>query len=315
MSTDAAHRGIVSKISEGICACEYQNVYQDWLLAAAYSNEDFPNGIADRKYLDIDGLFGDRPVAVQGSAAHSMLLNTEALRRAGYDIENEPDTHGAKFFRRPDGSLTGELAEAAMTKAALAIPKPNLAHVRRTLKHAIRLAHKAGVTSMQEASANTQLLHALSEMEMLGSLNLDINAHIVYDCEWLASEPKDSLDQLLDAAEQYYSKHVDTRFVKIMLDGVPLPPLFTHAGIDEHGHVDQSKIATQDVVDAVLKFDQLGRTVKIHCTGHGSTRLALDAIEAARKVNPHGPRHEIAHNSGVHEGTRQQFSSFRGNEC
>jgi hypothetical protein len=30
--------------------------------------------------------------------------------------------------------------------------------------------------------------------------------------------------------------------------------------------------------------------------------MALDAIEAARKSNPGGPRHEIAHNSGVNDG-------------
>ncbi|KAH7088427.1 putative exoenzymes regulatory protein aepA precursor [Paraphoma chrysanthemicola] len=296
---DATHLDIASQIKHGCCACEYINVYQNWILAAAYNNQGFPDGIADRKYLD--EIFPDTPVVIQGGAGHSSLLNTEALKRAGYDVENEPDTHAAKFFRREDGSLTGELGESAMSKSALAIPKPSPAHVKRTLKHAIHLAHKAGVTSTQEASTNTQLLQALSEMEKEGSLNLDISAHIVYGCEWLASESKDSLNQLLDAADRFKSKHVDTHFVKIMLDGVPLPPLYTHAGLDEHGHVDQTRITTPDVAAAVSKFDKLGRTVKIHCTGHGSTRLALDAIEAARKENPHGPRHEIAHNSGVHK--------------
>ncbi|KAF2033665.1 amidohydrolase-like protein 3 [Setomelanomma holmii] len=278
---DATHLDIASKIQQGSCACEYINVYQDWILAAAYNNECFPNGVADRKYLD--ALFPDRPVVVQGGAAYSMLLNTEALKRAGYDIENEPDTHAAKL---------------------------SPAHVERTLKHAIGLAHKAGVTSTQEASSNTQLLTALSELEKEGDLKLDVSTHVVYGCAWLASESKDSLNQLLDAVDHFKSKHVDTRFVKIVLDGVPLPPLLTHAGLGEHGHVDQSKIVTEDVADAVLKFDQLGCTVKIHCTGHGSTRLAFDAIEAARKVNPTGPRHEIAHNSGVHDDGYKRYAPF-----
>lgn len=298
---DASHLDIASKVKQGSCACEYINVYQDWILGAAYNNQGFPEGAADRKYLD--DLFPDTPVAIRGGAAHSVLLNTVALERAGYDIQNESDVHGAKFFRRPDGSLTGELAEAAMNKAALSIPFPDRAHIRRALKHAIRLAHKAGVTSTQEASANTHLLQALTDMEKEGSLNLDIHTHIVYGCEWLASESNDSLTQLLDAAEHFKSKHIDTRFVKIMLDGVPLPPLFTHAGLDQHGHCNHSNIMTPDVADAVLKFDQQGRTVKIHCTGQGATRLALDAIQAAREANPNGPRHEIAHNNGVSDGT------------
>jgi predicted amidohydrolase YtcJ len=194
------------------------------------------------------------------------------------------------------------LAEAAMAKTTLATLMPDRAHIERALKHAIRIAHKAGVKSMLEASTNTKLLQALQEMEEKGSLNLDIHTHIVYGCEWLASKSKDSVNQLLSIADSFKSKHVDTGFVEIMLDGVPLPPHFTHAGLGEHGHIDSSKIATPDVAEAILKLDQAGRTVKIHCTGQGATRLALDAIEAARKQNPGGPRHEIAHNCAVHDG-------------
>ncbi|KAF2856101.1 amidohydrolase-like protein 3 [Plenodomus tracheiphilus IPT5] len=303
---DATHLDIASKVKEGSCACEYINAYQDWVLAAAYNNQGFPDGVADRKYLD--ELYPDTPVAVHGGAAHSMLLNTVALQRAGYDIENEKDIHAGKFFRRADGSLTGEMAETAMTKAALAIPMPDHAHVKRVLKHAIHLAHKAGVTSTQEASSNTALLQALGEMEKEGSLKLDISTHIVYGCEWLGSESKDGLNQLLDTAEHFRSKHVDTRFVKIMLDGVPLAPLYTHSGLDEHGCPDHNMIVTPDVADAVLQFDKQGKTVKIHCTGQGSTRLALNAIEAARKANPRGPRHEIAHNSGVNDEDFKRYS-------
>jgi predicted amidohydrolase YtcJ len=302
---DATHLNIAEKVKHGSCACEYMNAYQDWILASAYNNQGFPDGVADRKYLD--KLFPDRPVIISGGAAHAMLLNTAALVHAGYNVENEPDTHGAKFFRRPDGSLTGELAESAMAKAALSIPTPSRAHVKRALKHAIRLAHRAGVTSTQEASSNTILLQVLGEMEREGSLHLDISTHIVHENEWLASEGKESLQQLLEVAEQHASKHVDTRFVKIMMDGVPLPPLFTHAGLDGQGDIDHSMIVPQNVTDAIVRYDKRGLTIKIHCTGAGATRHALNAIESARKANPDGPRHEIAHNSGVHNGENMAF--------
>lgn len=295
---NTTHLNIAENVKRGSCACEYINVYQDWILAGAYNNDNFPDMKADRQYLD--KMFPNRPVIVQGGAGHSMLLNTAALERAGYDLENEPDALGAKFYRRPDGSLTGELGENAVTKAALSVPRPGRAHIKRILKHAVQIAHRAGVTSTQEASSNTLLLEALSEMEKEGSLNMDISTHIVYGPEWLACEKKESLVRLLDTAEQFKSKHVDTRFVKIILDGVPLPPLFTHAAFDDHGHVNLTNIQVEDIADAVLEYDKRGMTIKIHCTGQGATRMALDAIESARKQNPGGPRHEIAHNSGVH---------------
>ncbi|KAF2687320.1 amidohydrolase 3 [Lentithecium fluviatile CBS 122367] len=303
---DSTSENIASRIKEGSCRCEYINSYQDWIMANAYNNEGFPKGLADRKYLD--KLFPDTPVVVLGGAGHSKLLNTEALKRAGYSLTDEPDVQGSKFFRREDGTLTGELGETAMTKAAIAMPSPSVTHTKRVLEKAIHVAHKAGVTSCQEASANTLLLHALRELDAENRLKMDIATHIVYGPEFVAHESAATLHPLLDDAQKFKSKHVDTRFVKIILDGVPLLPLLTHCTLDEHGNADQSKIFVEDVRDAVLKYDKKGMTVKIHCTGQGATRMALDAIEAARRVNPNGPRHEIAHCSGVHEDEYPRFS-------
>jgi predicted amidohydrolase YtcJ len=297
---DHTHENIAQHIKDGSCACHYINTYQDWIMANMYFNGGFPDGVADRKYLD--DLFPDTPVVVLGGGAHSRLLNTAALKRAGYDIENEPDVQGAKFFRRPDGSLTGEIAEHAMNKVALSIPFPGLAHIKRVLKYAIRMAHKAGVTSCQEASSNTLIMNALKELEEEGSLDMDIATHIVYAPETVAHERQESLLKLLDQADAYKSRHVNTRFVKIIMDGVPLPPLYTHCELDQDGKPNMDKILVQDFADAIAKYDERGMTVKIHCAGRGSTRLSLDAIEMAREKNPNGPRHEIAHSSSVHDG-------------
>ena len=96
------------------------------------------------------------------------------------------------------------------------------------------------------------------------------------------------------------------------MDGVPLPPLFTHAGLNECGDIDHSMIVPENIADAVLKYDRKGLTIKIHCTGTGATRHALNTIEASRKINADGPRHEIAHNSGVHDGKNPCITSING---
>ncbi|KAF2878555.1 amidohydrolase 3 [Massariosphaeria phaeospora] len=306
---DTTATNIAQKIKDAGCKCHYVNTYQDWIMANVYNNEGFPNGVADRK--DLDEMFPDIPVVVSGGAGHSKLLNTKALERAGYDIENEKDVHGGKFFRREDGSLTGELGETAMTKAALALPFPGLNHIKRVLKYAIVVAHRSGVTSCQEASSNTLLLRALKELDEEGKLDLDISTHIVYGPEYIAHESASTLHKLLDETEKFKSKHVDTRFVKIILDGVPLPPLYTHCGLDDHGVPDKSKIVVEDVKEAICKYDERGMTVRVHCTGHGSTRTALDGIEMARKKNPDGPRHEIAHCSGVHDDDFSRYAPLR----
>ncbi|KAH8726761.1 amidohydrolase 3 [Phaeosphaeriaceae sp. PMI808] len=293
------------RIKEANCQCEILNAYQNFVLANIYNNSGFPDGKADRKFLD--EAFPDRPVVVVGGAGHARLLNTKALEQAGYDLQNEPDVQGGKFFRRDDGSLTGEIVDAAFNKGAKAITFPALPTVKRALQVAIRAAHKVGVTSLQEASSNTQLIHALRELEAENQLKMNFHPHITYGPEWAASESQQSLVSLLDSAHTFKSKHVNPRFVKIILDGVPAVPLMTQSSLDGNGKPDMNNIQVPDVAEAVLKYDKMGMTVKIHATGDGATRLALDAIEQARKNNPNGPRHEIAHNNAVHPDDYKRY--------
>ncbi|KAI7973284.1 hypothetical protein EIK77_000632 [Talaromyces pinophilus] len=292
LAGDTTMENIGTRIQQGQqCACAYQHAFQDWIVGNTFSIPDF-----DRAALDTD--FPDIPIMIQGGAGHSAFLNTAGLKKAGYDVDNEPDVKGAVFRRRPDGSLTGELGELAMNKAMLAKGNPNMAHAKRAITEAIRRLHRVGVTSCQEAATNTVILHALRELDRDNALKLDVAAHSVYAPEFLANERQSSLKLLIDEAPKLATKHVHTSFVKIMLDGVPLPPLFSSAGIDSDGNIEQDKILVNDVVEAVKQFDQRGMTVKLHATGPGSTRLAFEAIEAAREANPTSnrrTRHEIAH--------------------
>lgn len=297
LAGDTTVENIGTRLQEGQCACAYQHAFQDWIIGNTFAIPDF-----DRASLDKD--FPDTPIMIQGGAGHSAFLNTAGLRKAGYDVDNEPNFKGAKFGRRPNGSLTGELGELAMNKAMLAKGNPNMAHAKRAITEAIQRLHRVGVTSCQEAATNTVILHALRELDRDNALKLDIAAHSVYAPEFLANERQSSLKLLIDEAPKLATKHVRTSFVKILLDGVPLPPLFSCAGIDGDGNIEQDEILVEDVVEAVKEFDQRGMTVKLHATGRGSTRLAFEAIEAARKANTTNSRtrHEIAHCNGIHPG-------------
>ncbi|OKL56880.1 hypothetical protein UA08_08028 [Talaromyces atroroseus] len=295
------------RLEDGQCTCAYQHAFQDWVVGNTFTIPNFDRSSLDQR-------FPDTPVIIQGGAGHSAFLNTAGLLKAGYQVDNEPDVKGAKFSRRPDGSLTGELGELAMNKAMLSKGNPNLAHAKRAIKAALRCLHQAGVTSCQEAATNSVILDALRELDLEeNALKMDIAAHSVYAPEFLANERQSSLKELIDRAPGLATKHVQTNFVKILLDGVPLPPLFSSAGLDSEGNIEQHKILVDDVVEAVKRFDERGLTIKIHATGHGSTRLALDAIKTARTGNQHDQaqgiiKHEIAHCNGIHPNDLDLFT-------
>ncbi|KAM5528657.1 amidohydrolase family protein [Fusarium oxysporum f. sp. phaseoli] len=248
----------------------------------------------DRSILDKD--YPDTPIVLLGVGYHDWFTNTAALQRAGYNVEQgEEDLVGGKHELRQDGSLTGELKDQAGNRLMAALPKPAAAHVKRVVQRAILEMHRHGVTSCQDASSTEMLLSALSELEAENNLKMQFATHCLYKNEWLTGEIEVPADKLILNADKYRSRHVDTRFVKMMMDGACTPALMSHSDVDDNGIPDQSKILLPDAAELVERFDGRGMTCKIHCMGYGGARTALDAFEIVRQMRPDGPRHEVAH--------------------
>lgn len=96
-------------------------------------------------------------------------------------------------------------------------------------------------------------------------------------------------DAIEAQSKQYRSQHVDTRFVKIFLDGVPTPArtaamLDPYLPDEAHGSTFRGGIHVGPEVlkQDVTELDRRGYTVKMHAAGDWSVRAGLDAIEAAR---------------------------------
>ncbi|KAJ6187809.1 amidohydrolase-like protein 3 [Penicillium mononematosum] len=308
---DSGASDIGQRLQDGVCACSYHNVAGDWVIGNFYQASFFPDGIPDRKYLD--SIYPTTPVLVREVSCHRLLLNTAGLGRAGIDPVNAVDPPGGFYVRRYDGSLTGEVAEGAMSQVFSKLPITPLSHAKRALEFGVRMCLKYGITSCQEASANSLYLHAIRELELENRLNLDVYTHIVCAPETFAMEPRDSLAALLDVANGFRSKHVHTNFVKLWLDGAPLPPQFTQCDLDAQGRPEQKHmvIGWEFLEEAVTKYDARGMTCKLHVAGEGSARGALDVLERVRKRNPGGPRHELAHCSAVHEDDIPRFVKSR----
>jgi predicted amidohydrolase YtcJ len=185
------------------------------------------------------------------------------------------------------------------------LPRTPLSYAKTVIEFAVSECHQYGIKSVQELSANTIYLNAVRELEGENRLPLNISTHIVAAPE-THGESEEYQAALLNVAEVFESKHVHTGFVKFFLDGAPLPPQSTQCSPDEHGHPDAKRLMiTQDkLLEQLLKYDAKDITCKIHASGDGSVRLALDAYEAVRKQNPGGPKHEIACCNAVHPGKR-----------
>ncbi|KAH7471665.1 hypothetical protein FOMA001_g13675 [Fusarium oxysporum f. sp. matthiolae] len=277
---DVSRDNVVERIKESVCSCAYSHVYEDWIFCGAG--------------------FGFETLIAVFSTKTTRILRLSSwvwVATAG-----EKDPVGGKHELRPDGSLTGELKDQAGNRLMTALPKPAHAHVKRVIKRAVVEMHRHGITSCQDASSSEMFLSALSELEAEGNLKMQFATHCLYKNEWITGEIQVPADKLIMNAEKYRSRHVDTRFVKMMMDGACTPDLMSHSDVDKDGVVDQSKILLPDAAELVQRFDAKGMTCKIHCMGYGGAKTALDAFEGVRQKQPGGPRHEVAHCTQVLPG-------------
>ncbi|WP_224389556.1 amidohydrolase [Pseudonocardia sp. ICBG1293] len=281
---------------------------REWLIGGEIFPHAFGEGELDRQVLD--EAFPDRPVFLYDHTAHNGMANSRALELAGLDDDVE-DPPGGRFIRRPGSrELTGELIEQARWPVMRAIPDYPREVYLEAMRWAVATCHEFGITSVQEAGASAQALRALRELEDAGELHLHVAAHLPWREEGFGMASTADLDRSIAHRAELASAHVDTRFIKIWLDGAPLPPHMTHADLLADGSVDQTNILVppDQLLEKLRGFDAEGLSVKIHCTGRGSVRAALDAIEGARRDNgPDGPIHEIAHCTFIHDDDYQRL--------
>ena len=126
------------------------------------------------------------------------------------------------------------------------------------------------------------------------------------------------IEALTKIRNELRAPHVDTRFVKLFLDGVPtaartaamLAP-YTAAQDGATPTDGELHIAPELLRQDMVALDAAGFTVKIHTAGDRSVRVALDAIETARKTNgDSGLRHELAHAGYIADSDLPRFAEL-----
>ncbi|MGW2339201.1 amidohydrolase [Streptomyces sp. NPDC001661] len=308
---DAEERDILAGLTDCGCGGHQLPGRAGWIIGGEINPNAFPEAAPDRAFLD--NAYADRPVYLHDYTAHHGFANAKALELAGIDADT-PDPEGGRILRRPDtGEPTGELVERATWAVQRAVPEHEPAVYREAVRWAVSVANRYGITSVQEASASGQELRALGELDAAGDLTAHVAAHLVWREEGFGMASAEVLERRIADRDSYATPHVRTGFVKLWLDGAPLPPHHTHAGLRPDGSVDDTwlVIPADELVEALTRFDRDGLTVKVHCAAEGAVRVALDAVEAARKANgPDGPIHEIAHCGFVDPADLPRFAAL-----
>ncbi len=289
------------EIQSTVAACVEASGDRQWVVGGQWDSNFFVTHPLESPRGLLDEVSADKAVFLLADSGHDAWLNSKGLELAGV-TDDSLNPEGGTIGRDAQGKANGLLLEKASYRARRVLPVMNDAEYVRGAQELMRIANRFGVTAMKDASADEPDLRALATLSDRGELSAHMaSAMVVHDDDW--SNDQFDLQRLLRLRDQFARTNVDTRFVKIFMDGVPTASrtaamLANYLPVDEaqNGHSGDVHFDLEQLQQMLVQLDGAGFTVKIHTAGDRSVRIALDAIAQVRELNgSSGLRHELAH--------------------
>jgi predicted amidohydrolase YtcJ len=288
------------EIQATVAACVAGQPDAEWILGGQWDSGFFERFEIASPRAWIDEVSGDVAVYLVDDSGHNGWANSKALELAGVTAETR-DPEGGSLGREDNGSPNGVLIETAQGLLREHITPYSTEQYLEAARYFSDYANAFGITAAKAA--------AIREADMGGFLAADqsnsLNVHIATSIRTPYGRRAEALDygDIDRIRDQYVSEHIDTRFVKIFLDGVPTPArtaaMLSAYVPDDHGRALDGgpvHVGIDTLTTDLIELDRRGYTVKIHTAGDRSVRIALDAIEATREATGNSEkRHELAH--------------------
>jgi predicted amidohydrolase YtcJ len=289
----------------------YANAHPDepWILGGGWSMDVFPGGTPRKE--DLDAVVPDRPVFLMNRDVHGAWVNSRALESEGFSRDTV-DPWDGRIERDPrSGEPSGTLHEGAAYSFAKHLPPTTEAEWEAATLEAQSYLHSFGITGWQDAWVTPDTLRAYRALMERDALT----ARVVASLWWDRHGGIEQVATMVDQREWGSVGHLHANSVKIMADGVPenhtaamLKPYLDADGRPTE-NVGMSFVDREALMEVVRLLDEEQFQVHIHAIGDRAIRDALDAFEAARRVNgPRDARHHIAHLQVIHPDDVPRFA-------
>ncbi|MDI3403193.1 amidohydrolase [Streptomyces cavernicola] len=285
-----------------------------WVLAVNY-DDDKLGGPITREGLDKAA--GGRPAWVLHCSHHSGVVNTEAIRRMGYENPADlPDGEGCWVERRPDGEPTGVIAERSLDLVHRLIRPAPFDAFLDALELGGRAALADGLTSVTEPGIAGSLtgngpqdlaayLTAVDQDRMGVRMTVMPEASVLHP---LGDPASGESHQLLPQQGPFgldlglRTGLGDDRLriggVKIFSDGAltARTAAMCEHYVDEPGQRGLLHEDAENLRQRILQAHLAGWQVATHAIGDRAVQTVLDAYEHAQSVLPRPDvRHRIEH--------------------
>jgi len=238
----------------------------------------------------LNKLYPDNPVMLTRIDGHAILVNDEALRRAG--IDENTMIPGGDILKK-DGQLTGILLDNAIDTMKAAIPEPKHKQVNDALIEAQTKCFGVGLTSVVDAGLDMEIINLIDSLQQSGSLKMRINA--------MVTPKKENLGIVFEKGP-YHTDYLRVNSLKFYTDGAlgSRGALMLEPYADDPDNLGLLLAEPGYFRDMFSQAYENGFQVNTHCIGDSACRLTLQLygevlkgendrrwrIEHAQVVNP-----------------------------
>ena len=277
-----------------------------WILGGGWSLSAFPRGEPEGARLD--GVVGERPAFLESNDGHVAWASSRALELAGVSAET-PDPPDGRIIRDAHGVPTGALVDGATELVTRHLPAATHQDWVRWLRAGQAQLHRWGITAWQDAHVEPPQLAAYREGAEAGWLT----ARIVAAQWWERNLGLEQIEGFERLRTEAAIGRLRAGSVKLMLDGIleSGTALLTSPYLGADADAGVPFIEPELLREAVVELDRRGFQAHFHAVGDGAARLALDAVEEARRRNgPSDARHHVAHLELIHPDDLPRFAEL-----
>lgn len=250
----------------------------------------------------LDEVAPDHPVVVRHRGGHTSWYNSKALQLAGV-TKDTPDPEHGRFFRGPDGELTGRVAELARNVfrnvgiRETFTPAQQRERAHAGMKHISRLMTSVGLTTVHDAGAGRDRITAYEDARRSGDLR-----HRVYFL--VRGAETFSGFKAAGLYTGFGDEWIRVGGVKFAADGSASERTMRmstpYVGTNDYGILTMTQ---EEIFEAVDDAHQHDFQVCIHANGDVTIDMVLKAYERALQRWPAPDRrHRIEHCSLVNPG-------------
>jgi predicted amidohydrolase YtcJ len=266
-----------------------------------WDHELFPEGQWPTKEL-LDPVSPNHPVILSRVDGHSVLVNSYVLHQSGI-TSSTSSPPGGEIVRDPaTGVPTGIFKETARRLLKIEgtpverSPEEERARRLESWVKAFEMAASSGVTTVQLAGFDPEVLEMLEQFHTQGELTLRFYLNGVLP------DNEEELDRYAELARRYPREDSWIRFgyLKGFIDGTlsSSTALLFEPFSDEPDKAGLPQMPYEELEKRVISADQQGFQIGIHAIGDKGNNWVLNAYEKAMEVNgPSERRHRIEHAS------------------